>query len=103
MSCFLTYMAVRTPDTGTRYMLTYARLILQEAIRHEGSGWLHYDRVFRKQAAIDPIIQWNSLQPSLHASAILGQKTIEGSFCTLCKGYDHSSAFNKLQYHCPFL
>ena len=58
MSCFLTYMAVRTPDTGTRHMLTYACLILQEAIRHEGSGWLHYDRVFCKQAAIDPTIQW---------------------------------------------
>ena len=38
--CFLAYMAVCTGDAHTRTMLVYARLIIREAQRHGGSGWL---------------------------------------------------------------
>ena len=52
MNCFLTHMTVRIPDIGTQHMLTYARLILQEAMRHESSGWL---LISVQKAAIPPL------------------------------------------------
>ena len=45
--CFLAYAALRTPDQATRNLLTYARLLMREALRHGGLGWLEYDRVFQ--------------------------------------------------------
>ena len=98
INCFLTYLAVRTQDTATRDQLMYSRLVLQEAARHGGMGWIEYDRVFRKQAALNSMLTWNSLQPGLHASAILGQRSCNGVFCTLCKGTDHSVAQCALSY-----
>ncbi len=89
-SCFLTYMAVKTQDTDTREQLCYTGLLLREAASHGGTGWIDYDHVFRKQAALNSSLAWNSLQPGLHASAILGQRSSGGVFCTLCKGMDHS-------------
>lgn len=62
--CFNLYMAVRTSDPVTRDMfslLTYSCLIMREAMCHEGSGWLQYDRTFRRQISIDPSLQWNTL------------------------------------------
>ena len=44
--CFLAYMALRCPDRETRDRLVYARLIIKEAQRHGGQGWLAYDKVF---------------------------------------------------------
>jgi len=42
--CFLGYMAIHTADPTTRDQLAYARLIIREAQRHGGKGWLDYDR-----------------------------------------------------------
>ena len=91
--CFLGYMAIRTSDPVTRDQLTYARLLIREARRHGGTGWLAYDRAFRQQAAADPTQRWNTLIPGLQASTILGQRTAgQGLFCTLCREVDHSRA-----------
>ena len=89
--CFLTYLAVQTSDPVTRDRATYALLIVREAMRHGGMGWLDYDRLFRQQAAIDQSIQWNRLHPDLHATTILSQRTSTGSFCTLCQECDHNA------------
>ena len=89
--CFLAYCAVRTDDQFVRGLLTYARLVLREARRYGGSGWIEYDRIFRQQAAADQCIQWNALSPSLVASTFLGARTDQGTFCTLCQEVDHSS------------
>ena len=51
VSCFLAYAAVRTSDIQTRNLLTYGRLVVCEAQRHSGPGWLKYDRLFRQHAA----------------------------------------------------
>lgn len=69
--CFLGYMAIRTSDPATRDQLTYARLMIGEARRHGGTGWLDYDRAFRQQAAVDPSQRWNTLIPGQQASTIL--------------------------------
>ena len=91
--CFLAYVAMLTSDPQTRDQLAYARLLIKEAQRHGGAGWLDYDRAFRQQAAGDPSIRWNTLVPGLQASTILGQRSSgQGPFCTLCREADHTRA-----------
>ena len=88
--CFLGYVAIRTTDPSTRDQLAYARLLIKEAQRHGGQGWLDYDRAFRQQVEGDASIRWNTLIPGLQAATILGQRSSQGSFCTLCRGMDHT-------------
>ena len=89
--CFLGYMAARTSDPVTRDQLAYARLLIKEAQRHGGLGWLDYDRVFRQQVAADPSLCWNTLIPGLQATTILGQQSVKQPvFCTLCREVDHT-------------
>ena len=88
--CFLGYMAMLTSDPTTRDQLAYARLLIREAQRHGGRGWLDYDRAFRQQIAADPTLRWNTLNPGLQASTILGQRSSQGAFCTRCRGVDHN-------------
>ena len=99
--CFLTYLAVGTSDHTTRDRLTYAVLLIREAMRHGGHGWMEYDRLFRQQAAIDSSLAWNTIHPGLHATTILSQRpTGAGTFCTLCRECDHVAtqcALNQLQ------
>ena len=89
--CFSAYMAVRTLDPLTRDMLAYARIIIREALRHRGSGWMEYDCIFRRQVAINPATPWNSLQPSLQAATILGQGIAAGVCCTTFLECDHTT------------
>lgn len=89
--CFIAYTAVRTADPVTRDMLAYSRLIVREVLRSGGSGWLEYDRVFRRQLSINPNLAWNTLEPGLQATTILGQKAAGGTFCTICRECDHTS------------
>ena len=60
MYCFAAYIAIRTPDDLTHRMLAYARLIIHEALRHGGTGWAEYDRVFQRQVSINPALSWNT-------------------------------------------
>ncbi len=96
--CYLAYVAVRSPDPTTRNMLAYARIIIREAQRHGGNGWLDYDRVFHQQAALDQSIQWNTLHPGIQAATLVGRASGQGLFCTLCRGADHSSERCALSY-----
>ena len=91
--CFTAYVAVRCPDQFTRNLLAYCQIIIREALRHGGTGWQEYDRNFRKLAEADPTIPWNILRADLQASTILSVSQRPGSitFCSLCRGADHSS------------
>ena len=95
---FLAYIAIRTNDPATRDM--FARLIVQEAQRHSGMGWLDYDRVFRQQAAIDPSLPWNVLHPGIQAATLFGQAPTGtmASMCTLCREPDHTADHCALSY-----
>ena len=74
-------------------MLAYARLILGEAQRYGGNGWLDYDRAARQLIALDPSSQWNSLDSGLHSKLVLGQRAIvPPTFCTICQEPDHSAS-----------
>ena len=71
--------------------LTYARLIIRDAMRHGGRGWLDYNGLFRQQAALNPSLAWNALYTSLMASTILGQWSAgQGTFCFMCQGFNHT-------------
>ena len=96
--CFAAYVAVRTSDPTTRDMLAYMQLITREGLRHGGRGWQDYDRSFRRQVAIDPSLRWNTLLPDLQASTVLGQGGGGGSYCSLCRGVDHTAARCALMY-----
>ena len=89
VSCFLAYAAVLTPDAKTRNLLTYGRLVVREAQRHGGPGWQEYDKIFRQHAALDPSVQWNELNPSLHASTIMTYRSGTSQCCGLCHEPDH--------------
>lgn len=100
--CFLGYVAILTPDPTTRDQLAYARLIIREALRHGGQGWRDYDRAFRQQRAADRSLPWNTLLPGLQAATILGHGRGQGStFCTLCRGVDHTRSQCAMLYLQP--
>ena len=100
--CFLGYMAILTTDPSTRDQLAYARLMIREALRHGGAGWLDYDRAFRQQAAADSSLRWNTLHPGLQASTMLSHGTGQGAlFCTLCREVDHTRSQCALLYLHP--
>ena len=90
-SCFLAYVAVLTPDIHTRNLLTYGRLVIREAQRHGGPGWLEYDKIFRQHAALDPAVRWNELNPSLHASTVMAYRAGTSQCCVLCHEPDHGA------------
>ena len=90
--CFNTYVAVRTSDPVARDMLAYSCLLIREALRHGGNGWIEYDRVFRKQLSINPCLSWNTLDPGLQAATIFGQRTTAGMFCTTSRECDHTAS-----------
>ena len=96
--CFAAYVAVRTTDPLIRDMLTYMRLVVREALRHGGGGWQEYDRNFRRLAAIDSSLRWNSLLPDLQVATVLGQRGNGGVFCSLCRGIDHTATQCALTY-----
>ena len=91
--CFLVYIAIRTEDKEIRDMLSYARLIIQEAQCHGGAGWLEYDKWFlQQQAALTCKHPWNELNSSLHAATVMSLRSGERKSCKLCKEPDHSEA-----------
>ena len=89
VSCFLAYAEVRTPDPGTRKLLTYGRLVVREAQRHSGQGWLDYDKIFRQHAALDPGVLWQEINSSLHASTILSYRVGPSQVYSICHEPDH--------------
>ena len=98
MYCFLAYVAIHSQDPATQHMLAYGRLIIREALRHSGKGWLDYDRVFRQQAALDSSMQWNTLNTGIQTSTLVGQTGGVSTFCTLCREVDHNASQCALTY-----
>ena len=88
---FITYIAIITPDSRTCDLLTYARLIMREARRAGGNGWLTYDSAFCQNAAVLLEVSWTTLDPSLHAATFLAFRSREGKHCALCGGSDHQA------------
>ena len=103
--CFVTYVATMTTDPITRDQLAYARHIIQQSQSQGGLGFLDYDRAFRQQVAADQSLRWNTVNPSLLASTVLGHahRYAPQSFCTLCRAADHTRPQCALNYLQPQL
>ena len=86
VSSFATYVAIISERVVD--MLAYMRLIIREAHKHGGNGWLTYDAVFRRnqQGESKP---WNVLDPSLHTAYISGQRSAPRVPCKHCNESDH--------------
>ena len=69
-------------------MLMYMRLIIREAQKFHGIGWLAYDSVFRQNNAAGET-RWNVLDPS-HHTAHIAQGGLAVVPCRLCSGVDHT-------------
>ena len=84
---FLSFMIASTECQATRDMAAYAQIVINQARKHPGSGWLAYDQLFRQQRAAGINLPWNDLAPSIMAATVLRA----GESCALCHCPDHST------------
>ena len=75
--------------TRIKDLLAYQRLIVREA-KQGNKGWISYDRIFRQNAAANPALHWDSLDPSLHSSFCIGNEP-PPTVCSHCNELDHCS------------
>ena len=75
VSSFATYVAIVAQAHPERVadMLAYLRLVVREASKFGGNGWLTYDAVFRRNHE-GPSEPWNTLDASLHQVYIANQQ-----------------------------
>ena len=89
--CYLSFMAVLSPDARVHDLVAYAQIIIQLARSHGGSGWLAYDRQIRQQLAAGTPLKWNDINPSLLSVTVLGAPPFpSGRNCPLCLLWDHT-------------
>lgn len=92
VSSFATYIAVVAQAHPDRVadMLAYMRLIIREARKYGGNGWLTYDMVFQRNHE-KKSVPWNYIDPSLHTAYIGGQGLPPLTPCRHCNEVDHRS------------
>ena len=82
------------PQRSTELM-AYLRLLVGEAQRRGGSGWLEYDRQFRAQAAENPTKAWSKLDLlALFLNSFLAEKYRPARAppsCEYCLEADHAT------------
>lgn len=90
VSSFATYIAVVAEAHPGRVndMLAYMRLIIREASKFGGTGWLTYDAVFRRNQEGTPA-PWSYLDASLHQVYIASQREKTVVPCKHCHEIDH--------------
>ena len=92
MSAFSTYVAIIAAAHPGRVkdMLAYMRLLVREAQKYGGSGWVTYDQVFRRnRPGLD--VHWDQLDPSLHIACIAAQSDTLALLCPICNDVDHGA------------
>ena len=77
------------PDK-VQQLCVYQTMIVREAQRCGGKGWLLYDQMFRQQAAMS-VTDWSKLNNSLNATTFLQQQNGRGRTCIHCMETDHVS------------
>ena len=92
VTAFATYIAiVAVAHPGrVRDMLAYMRLVVREAQKFGGTGWLTYDQVFRRNRPGSDA-RWDQLDPSLHIAYIASQADTPITPCAICSEVDHST------------
>lgn len=90
VSSFATYIAIvaEAHPEWVADMLAYMRLVIREASKFGGTGWLTYDSVFcRSQEGLSTL--WNTLDAALHQVYIASQGTRTAPPCQHCLKVDH--------------
>ena len=92
VSAFTTYIAIvaevhphRVKDT-----CAYMRLLIREALKYGGNGWITYDTVYRRNRT-GPGARWDQLDPSLHIAYVIARADTPVTPCTLCNETDHTT------------
>lgn len=85
---YISVMASKYPDRVPN-MLAYQTMLVREARRCGGNGWLAYDTAFRQQAAADPLCDWSKLNSSLYPVTFMAQASGRGKCCPHCLESDH--------------
>lgn len=91
VAAFSTYVAIVAAEHPGRVrdMLAYLRLLVSEAQKYGGSGWITYDQVFRRNRP-GPEARWDQLDSSLHIAYIATQADSPATPCSICSEVDHS-------------
>lgn len=97
--CFAQYVAVLADSHPhlVKHRLAYMCLLIHEGRKNGGRGWADYDTLFRQHAAAaeqdasDTPPDWSRVEPSLHASCLVGARDSDGQLCVLCSGSDHTA------------
>ena len=92
VQCFGVYIAVVTSKfpERTHKLLAYQTLIVREARRCGGKGWLSYDSYFRQQMAGEwRGDEWGRLNPYLFSSTFMAFGGGHRPNCSLCLESDH--------------
>ena len=92
VQCFGVYTAVVADKYPERVkkLLAYQTLIVREARRCGGKGWLSYDSYFRQQMAGDwKGEEWGRLNPYFISSTFVALGSASWPSCTLCLESDH--------------
>ena len=93
VSSFATYVAIVAGAHPERVadMLAFMRLVVREANKFGGAGWLTYDAVFRRnhQGTSTP---WNYIDASLHQVYVANQRDKIVTPCQHCQEVDHTTA-----------
>ena len=93
VQCFGTYIAVVTSQFPHRIkeLLAYQTLIVREARRCGGRGWLAYDSHFRQQVVGNEAADWSRLNQSLYAVTFITQGDRDRTrSCVVCLESDHT-------------
>ena len=86
LQCFGVYASIvvsKQPDRF-RQLMAYQTLMIREARRCGGTGWLAYDAMFRQQAAHAPGTDWSKLNTSLYTVTFMAQHNGRGRTCQHC-------------------
>lgn len=84
-------MAAKVDHKETQDLAAYGLIVLQLAQKHGGTGWLVYDRQFRRNMVAGASMPWADINPSLMAATVLGPVSDgRGRSCPLCLAADHT-------------
>ncbi len=92
LQCFTTYAAVvtaRYPEK-IRELLAYQAMIISEARRCGGRGWLLYDAAFRQQIRSFETVDFSRINQSLYSTTFLAYGSGRTRFCPDCMMADHA-------------
>ena len=91
LQCFGVYASVVADQQPERFkeLMAYQTIMIREARRCGGSGWLAYDSMFRQQAANARGTDWAKLNTSLYTVTFMQQHNGRGRTCQHCLETDH--------------